>query len=59
MQAAFQQNCDAAVSKTINFPEKAKPADVDRAYKMAYQLGCKGITIYRRNTRKQEPMTLL
>jgi ribonucleoside-diphosphate reductase alpha chain len=59
MQAAFQQNCDAAVSKTINFPEKAKPADVDKAYKMAYQLGCKGITIYRRNTRKQEPMTLL
>ena len=58
MQAAFQQHCDAAVSKTINFREKATPAAVDKAYKLAYQLGCKGITIYRRHSRTQEPMSL-
>ena len=58
MQAGFQQYCDAAVSKTINFPEKAAVADVDKAYKLAYQLGCKGITIYRRHSRAAEPMSL-
>ncbi|MHC4645546.1 MAG: adenosylcobalamin-dependent ribonucleoside-diphosphate reductase [Planctomycetota bacterium] len=58
MQAAFQKHCDAAVSKTINFTEKAGVSAIDKAYKMAYQLGCKGITIYRRGSRGQEPMTL-
>jgi ribonucleoside-diphosphate reductase alpha chain len=58
MQAAFQQHCDAAVSKTINFRENATPAAVDKAYKMAYKLGCKGITIYRRHSRAREPMSL-
>ncbi|MHC4587278.1 MAG: adenosylcobalamin-dependent ribonucleoside-diphosphate reductase [Planctomycetota bacterium] len=58
MQSAFQQHCDAAVSKTINFSEKAAVASIDKAYKSAYQLGCKGITIYRRRTRDREPMSL-
>jgi ribonucleoside-diphosphate reductase alpha chain len=58
MQAAFQQHCDAAVSKTINFNEKASVAAVDKAYKLAYRLGCKGITIYRRHSRELEPMSL-
>ena len=58
MQAAFQQHCDAAVSKTINFSEKATVATVDKAYKLAYRLGCKGITIYRRHSRRHEPMSL-
>jgi ribonucleoside-diphosphate reductase alpha chain len=58
MQAAFQKHCDAAVSKTINFTEKAKIASVDKAYRLAYHLGCKGITIYRRKSRPDEPMTL-
>jgi len=58
MQSAFQQHCDAAVSKTINFSEKATLASVDKAYKLAYQLGCKGVTIYRRHSRDREPMCL-
>jgi ribonucleoside-diphosphate reductase alpha chain len=58
MQAAFQQHCDAAVSKTINFSEKSSVAAVDKAYKLAYRLGCKGITIYRRHSRELEPMSL-
>ena len=58
MQAAFQKHCDAAVSKTVNLPRNAKLADVENAYRLAYKLGCKGITIYRRGTRPHEPMTL-
>ncbi len=58
MQAAFQKHCDAAVSKTINFTEKAKAASVDKAYRLAYHLGCKGITIYRQKSRPNEPMAL-
>jgi ribonucleoside-diphosphate reductase alpha chain len=58
MQAAFQEHCDAAVSKTINFGDKASVSAVDKAYKMAYQLGCKGVTIYRRRSRRHEPMSL-
>jgi ribonucleoside-diphosphate reductase alpha chain len=59
MQAAFQKHCDAAVSKTINFSPESTPADVDKAYRLAYKLGCKGITIYRQKSRPAEPMTLV
>jgi ribonucleoside-diphosphate reductase alpha chain len=58
MQAAFQNHCDAAVSKTINFREKVTTSAVDKAYKMAYHLGCKGVTVYRRRSRDLEPMAL-
>jgi ribonucleoside-diphosphate reductase alpha chain len=58
MQAAFQRHCDAAVSKTVNFTERAKISSVDKAYRLAYHLGCKGVTIYRRKSRADEPMTL-
>ncbi|MFC1737494.1 adenosylcobalamin-dependent ribonucleoside-diphosphate reductase [Planctomycetota bacterium] len=58
MQAAFQRHCDAAVSKTINLSERASVGTVDKAYKLAWELGCKGITVYRRHCRDREPMCL-
>ena len=56
VMGVFAKYIDSAISKTVNLPNSATVEDVQAVYKKCYELGCKGITIYRDGSRTNQPI---
>jgi ribonucleoside-diphosphate reductase alpha chain len=57
MQATVQRHVDNAVSKTVNLPEGAGAEEICRIFTLARSLGCKGVTVYRYNSRQDQVLS--
>ncbi|MCL5408533.1 MAG: vitamin B12-dependent ribonucleotide reductase [Candidatus Omnitrophica bacterium] len=58
MQAVFQKYVNNAVSKTVNLPETSSKEDVKKIFLQAYELRCKGVTIYRNKSRENQVLNI-